>query len=80
MAVDKQTRNSWQKCQFIKQKYIQYIKICGYCALSPTILPGKRDRVWLQGWMRYIGHLRYVYAVGSTTYDYKRFCGVEVSR
>ena len=26
-------------------------KICGYCALSPTILLGQRDRVRLQGRM-----------------------------
>ena len=35
---------------FSKNTYNMY-KICGYCALSLTILPGQGDRVRLQGRM-----------------------------
>ena len=56
MAVDKNKLESHDKYVNLlsKNTYNNYIKICGYCVLSPMTLLGKRGRVWLQTlrWMR----------------------------
>ena len=53
MVVDKNKLESHDKNVnlLVKIRTI-YKKICGYFALSPTILLGKRGRVRLQGRMR----------------------------
>ena len=53
MAVDKNKLESRDKNVNLLSKNTYNIqKICGYCALSPTILLEKRGRVRLQGRMR----------------------------
>ena len=53
MAVDKNNLEiNGKNVNLLSKNTYNIQEICGYCGLSPTILPGQRDRVQLQGRMR----------------------------